>query len=263
MNTNKQIQFKIDEPCSENWDMMTHVDTARRHCKSCDKVITDFSGMSDTEVMLWFKHSKGKVCGRFTPNQLNRAMTVPAEKSEKKKFWLNALWLIPFAWGSKEARAQSTTPLPVSTGQQPVTTATEIQAAEENKLKKISGTVKLIEEGKEITADCRVTLMDSSNTVIAETTADTAGFYTLNVPSDASEKLILCFYSPRAVGNTVVLNADQRATVHLVLDKEIEILPVSIYPVAGGISYHEVERRAPKEQSFWGKVRSAFTFGKK
>lgn len=105
MMKNATLRIEIPSPCSEKWSEMQPVDALHRHCASCDKVLTDFSRMSDTELALWFTHSKGKVCGRFNPQQLNRNLTLPAAQP-RPKHWLNALWLLPLSWFATEAKAQ-------------------------------------------------------------------------------------------------------------------------------------------------------------
>ncbi len=102
---NATLRIEIPTPCAEKWSEMQPVDALHRHCASCDKVLTDFSAMSDTELALWFTHSKGKMCGRFNPHQLNRNFTLPATQP-RPKYWLNALWLLPLSWFATDAKAQ-------------------------------------------------------------------------------------------------------------------------------------------------------------
>lgn len=107
MKTPRQthVKISISEPCKVPWDGMSPVDSDRRHCSSCDKVITNFSGMSDDELMLYFKHSQGKVCGLFSNHQLNRRIKLIPEKTRKAGWWRMML-LIPLSFFSKSARAQ-------------------------------------------------------------------------------------------------------------------------------------------------------------
>jgi hypothetical protein len=59
----------------------------RRHCASCNKVITDFSGMSDEELLRYFRKN-GNLCGRFSPMQLNRIIEQP---QQEKRLWSKLL----------------------------------------------------------------------------------------------------------------------------------------------------------------------------
>lgn len=66
------IQLAIPQPCHEAWDQMTPA-TAGRHCASCDKVVVDFTRMTDGEVEAWFGARVGQqVCGKYRPDQLGR-----------------------------------------------------------------------------------------------------------------------------------------------------------------------------------------------
>lgn len=106
MARQSHIQFSIPEPCTVPWEGMSPVDSERRHCFSCDKVITNFSGMSDDELVLYFKHSHGKICGLFANDQLNRRIKLLPEKTQKAGWWRMML-LIPLSFFSKSAKAQT------------------------------------------------------------------------------------------------------------------------------------------------------------
>lgn len=55
-----------------------------RFCSSCQKVVVDFTILSDAEIINYFKVYKTKACGRFTSNQLHRKMQL--EKPYKSGF---------------------------------------------------------------------------------------------------------------------------------------------------------------------------------
>jgi len=77
----KPIQLSIPEPCHENWAAMTPVDKGR-FCGSCQKNVVDFTRSSDREVLAYLKENDN-ICGRFDNSQLERNLTLPAEKSSK------------------------------------------------------------------------------------------------------------------------------------------------------------------------------------
>lgn len=106
MARQSHIQFSIPEPCHVPWNSMSPVDDRQRHCSSCEKVITDFSKMSDDELMLYFRHSNGKTCGRFSNDQLNRRIKLLPEKTQKAHWW-KTLLLIPLSFFSKSSKAQT------------------------------------------------------------------------------------------------------------------------------------------------------------
>jgi hypothetical protein len=105
MARQSQVQFTIPEPCNVPWHSMSPVDSERRHCSSCERVITDFSKMSDDELMLYFRHNDGKICGRLSNTQLNRSIQALPEKTEKAKWW-RTLALIPLTFFGKQVKAQ-------------------------------------------------------------------------------------------------------------------------------------------------------------
>ena len=76
----KHLQFSIDNPCQENWDEMT--DTGKgRYCASCQKQVIDFTGMSDSQLAVFFKKQpEGSICGRLHKDQLDRNIEIPKKR---------------------------------------------------------------------------------------------------------------------------------------------------------------------------------------
>lgn len=76
----KKFQLHIPEPCHESWDQMSPVEQGR-FCNSCQKAVVDFTGMSDTQLVAFFKKpSTGPVCGRFNDGQLQRDLAIPGKR---------------------------------------------------------------------------------------------------------------------------------------------------------------------------------------
>ena len=67
------FSIQIQEPCHENWAEMTSAERGR-FCGSCQKVVTDFTAMSDSEIIAFFSNKRPTedVCGRFYDRQLNK-----------------------------------------------------------------------------------------------------------------------------------------------------------------------------------------------
>ncbi len=79
----KKIQIAIENPCHEDWNNMAP-ETQGRFCHSCEKIVIDFSHMSDSEILQFFNKPKTeKICGRFKSEQL----TLPAESNQTQKNW--------------------------------------------------------------------------------------------------------------------------------------------------------------------------------
>lgn len=70
---NSAIQLSIPEPCHEKWSEMTPKEQGR-FCKSCEKILVDFTAMSDQQLINYFQNYNGKLCGRFRKDQMNRTI---------------------------------------------------------------------------------------------------------------------------------------------------------------------------------------------
>jgi len=69
------LKISIPTPCHEDWNGMQPVsETTARHCGSCAKNVTDFTGMTDAQMNAHIRESGGKLCGRFRPDQLERPL---------------------------------------------------------------------------------------------------------------------------------------------------------------------------------------------
>jgi hypothetical protein len=89
-----KLFIQIPEPCHEDWNKMTPVEQGR-YCQSCCKEVVDFSVMTDQEIISFLSKPRGKTCGNFASDQLNRIITEPATPA-KKKFWAMMLsFLLP------------------------------------------------------------------------------------------------------------------------------------------------------------------------
>lgn len=65
----KHLTLSIPSPCSENWNTFTPASQGR-FCLSCSKVIIDFTGKSDAEIMEFFTRKPARTCGRFRTDQI-------------------------------------------------------------------------------------------------------------------------------------------------------------------------------------------------
>ena len=85
----KYLSIQIPEPCHENWDNMTTADQGR-YCNACAKTVIDFSAMTDTQVLNYFKKDTGNTCGRFHNDQLINDILIP----KKQIPWLRYFFTI-------------------------------------------------------------------------------------------------------------------------------------------------------------------------
>ncbi|MGN6402148.1 MAG: carboxypeptidase-like regulatory domain-containing protein [Flavisolibacter sp.] len=105
----KKINLSIPKPCHENWNQMTQVEKGR-FCNSCQKVVVDFTTMSDRELAAFFKKYSGSLCGRFQQEQLNHDINIPRKRIPWVKYFfqftLPAFLISLKTYGQKEKPAQ-------------------------------------------------------------------------------------------------------------------------------------------------------------
>lgn len=89
--TNK-FQIRLNDPCHEDWNRMTPAEQGR-FCQACSKVVTDFSIMSDKELISYLTEKNVNLCGRFTHDQLDRHLAV----TKTRKFSWAYVWNIAIA----------------------------------------------------------------------------------------------------------------------------------------------------------------------
>jgi len=61
--------INIPKPCHQSWQQMMPAESGR-HCAQCCKTVTDFTTMTNSEVITYLSNT-GNVCGRFSQPQLN------------------------------------------------------------------------------------------------------------------------------------------------------------------------------------------------
>ncbi len=71
----KKIQINIPEPCQKNFAEMIPA-KGGNFCDSCEKIVIDFTNMTDQEIANTFIKNKGKICGQFRKDQLDRKINL-------------------------------------------------------------------------------------------------------------------------------------------------------------------------------------------
>lgn len=82
----KYIKIQVQNPCNQLWDEMQPV-AGGAYCSSCKKNVIDFTTMSDTQLMEYFKKYKNDVCGKFYPDQLENVFEIPSKKIPWLKYF--------------------------------------------------------------------------------------------------------------------------------------------------------------------------------
>ena len=169
----KKIHLSIPKPCHENWDRMTLADKGK-YCGSCQKVVTDFTTMSDREIIQFFKKPTGSVCGRFNQEQLERDINIPGKRIP----WIRYFFQIslPAFLFSMKAQAQMGIPInKVDTLQVPGKKV-EISTSKKPSFIQVKGKITDVNDNPIQGASIRVT--GSKNAV----TSDVNGFYQVSSP---------------------------------------------------------------------------------
>jgi hypothetical protein len=100
----KHIQLTIADPCHEDWDKMTKSEQGK-FCGSCQKQVIDFSGMTDAQLVSFFrKKSTSTVCGKFYDDQLDRDIPVPHKRIPWVKYFFQ--FTLPLFLVTIKAKAQ-------------------------------------------------------------------------------------------------------------------------------------------------------------
>ena len=73
-----KYNINIPQPCHEDWNNMLP-EHKGRHCEACKTVVTDFTTMTDAEIINHLKATASKTCGRFLETQLNRELIEPTK----------------------------------------------------------------------------------------------------------------------------------------------------------------------------------------
>ncbi len=83
------MKLTIPEPCSQKWEQMAFLDDNTKFCSKCSNNIIDFTSQSDKEILKYFNTNTSAICGKLSPNQLDRTVA----NSEKKFPGLKAILL--------------------------------------------------------------------------------------------------------------------------------------------------------------------------
>lgn len=77
------VSLTIPQPCHENWNQMLPMEASSRHCTACQETVTDFTAMTDAEIVAFLSRRPDVSCGRFSETQLDRqlhGLPIPASR---------------------------------------------------------------------------------------------------------------------------------------------------------------------------------------
>lgn len=65
----RSLTLSIPKPCAQKWSSFTPAGGGG-FCSACNKVVVDFTKLSDQDIIEYFLDNPTKTCGRFHPDQL-------------------------------------------------------------------------------------------------------------------------------------------------------------------------------------------------
>lgn len=99
----KYLQIHVDNHCQQKWEDMQGT-ASGSFCNSCKKNVVDFTGMSDVQLIEYFKKKPVDVCGRFYSDQLDTTLKIPAKPVPWLKYFFQIS--LPALLFSYKANAQ-------------------------------------------------------------------------------------------------------------------------------------------------------------
>ena len=237
-NVMQPIQnISIPEACHQQWQQMTPIDNGR-HCQQCCKTVTDFTVMTNSEILNYLSAHKD-VCGRFDKERLD-ALNVELIHQGKIRFgWkqlaLGAALASLFTTIKAEAKTiYRTEQMPVINKKPPVT---------DTPFRIINGKVIAFEDGLPLPG-ATVKALKSE----AITTTNINGEYKLEV-FNSVDTLVVSYIGFK----TQKVRLDSGLLAHNVtmMVDSVRVL----YSVVGGIS---VGRRIPFYEAWWHKIKRIF-----
>lgn len=220
---NPQLQIQIPEPCHQPWQDMSMVSQNTRHCNTCDKVITDFTAMSDEELIHYLTTHKN-VCGRFSNNQLNRQLEVkqvPDYRQPRKRIWPQLVLPAFLSAVAVELQAQKQDSTVIH---QPVYAVEADTTAKEQRKISISGNV----TGEDSVAVAAVIVIGTCSSDTAYVTGDFDGNFKLEIVASDSDSIRLefkCIGYETAYDTCVVRNEENEYRVDVIM-REKELSPM-------------------------------------
>ncbi len=160
------MKIQIPEPCNENWNEMNPQEKGR-FCGSCQKVVIDFTTMSDSEIVNHFKNYKGNTCGRFYETQLNTNLV--SLKPQKYFFWskLIAASFTLFFFSQQSYSQNANLKTEVIESNQSDKNEDNLNETSTNDYFKIKG--KIIDSSKNSISDALVSINGTSHSILTDT----------------------------------------------------------------------------------------------
>lgn len=141
-------ELEIPDPCAVPWaDMDAHGDV-NKHCRQCNHVVHDLTGMSESEIAALYRSLGGKLCGAVSIDDHGKPIVFRnlhrPQKVRLLKHWVAAaslflLYQTPQAGSSLVDRPSRENTLPLEGGELPASATAKTVTPETNTL--VSGLI--------------------------------------------------------------------------------------------------------------------------
>jgi len=243
MKAQTSIILSISQGCHESWNDMTPADKGR-FCQHCQQTVTDFSALSDAQLIELLKSKKASACGRFTADQLNRAIYAPVPEKRHKPYISIAAVVAALSIAIPSVKAAVFTAKTEQTADGKQKRAT-YDITSENPVGFISGVIKTDKDHLPLPG---ATIKIKDRNVGAVT--DEEGNFKLRIPPDFKEKVLILEVS--FIGYA-------KKHVKVVLRKNSKPLDIMLKEdttVLGGYGIHFITDNK-QEPSIWKKFTGA------
>lgn len=107
MKRKLSIKLNLDNPCSENWELMT-ASKEGKYCEKCKKDVVDMTSWNDDDFIDYFNNKTERICGRLYESQVNKLFVESTILQQRKFNYEKAFALIMsfFAFNSISAQSQ-------------------------------------------------------------------------------------------------------------------------------------------------------------
>lgn len=249
---NTYFSIQVPESCHEDWNEMTP--TAQgRFCQACERNLVDFTQMSDTQLVHYFRTNKGKICGRFNLTQLDRKLNYPQATKPIYSKAVGLLFSGLLTASTLEAQQSETAfPLPI------------VEAVEKEEAILIEGPQKVEETPFEV----KGTITDEDGealigaTVLLKgsqqgTITDIDGKFNMTIPADYNNPVLVFSYTGFTTQEVALNPNNPNVEIELELNScDMMLLGV----VVAGYGHF---REPIPETSLWSELRDLFRSFKK
>jgi hypothetical protein len=179
----KAMKVNLPEPCHEDWNKMDSQEKGR-FCGSCQKLVIDFSVMSDTEIINYFKEYKSQnTCGHFKKSQVDRKLK--EQETPRRKLFLKELAAACFAFfvASTDAKAQATGAIAFTDEEiAEIKQQREERKAIENQGKEVAINGKIV-NGKEVLSNAIISIKGTEHTTVSLEN----GLFSIHIPNEVAQ----------------------------------------------------------------------------